>query len=113
MSAGDVELHVGELIMYVGNPEHSTLKPRVIYQVVKKEANDSKFSGTPFFYRLRPAFDIQNPTGTELETTSNLSVRGMRRLSLVDVGTLRMLLDEFIKQWSGSQSVPPLEGEGT
>jgi hypothetical protein len=97
------------MALFVGDEKSHTLKNRVIYQVVgKEEAPHSTYSHHT--YRYRVAFDLANPLGTSLDDThTGLGTRGMKKLSLVDVGTLRLRLDSFLKEWARwlSDEEPP------
>lgn len=111
----DTELFHNDLVMYVGNPDHSVLKPRIVYRVIDKELSEpTATSKATLFYRLQIAFDVEHPMGSTLEPTPKVSVRGLKRMSLLDLGTVRMLFDEFIKAWSRSvNEVPPPPTEPT
>lgn len=98
------QMQVGDLCMFIGDEKHSQLHNRIVYQVVeKKEALASSFSHHE--YRYRVAFDIQNPVGVHVDTVSAYGTRGMRKLGLVDVGTVRLHLDNFLREWARSMGV--------
>ena len=88
--------------MFVGNEEHTKLKQRTIYQVVEKKLQpQSTFSHHE--YRYRVAFDFENPVGQTSELISHWGTRGLKKLSLVDVGFMRLAFDNFIREWARSQ----------
>lgn len=93
------ELQVGDLAVYVGDSQYSSLKSRIIYQVVDKETG-SDVSYATWRYRYRIAFDFENPTGTSTDTTPAMGVRGMKRVSLLDLATLRLHYDTFIQEYA-------------
>jgi len=96
----DIELSLGELIVWTGKPtEYSQFFRRVIYEVVGKECVKDA-SWATHVYKLRPAYDIENPTGTDMTTFTYMGTRELKRLTLVDVGIMRLAFDNFIKQWS-------------
>lgn len=102
MDRNVLELQVGDLVMWTGKEtEHSSLKRRLIYQVVSK-----KLEGTPphenWRHQLRVAFDFEQPSGTNLQTISWSSWE-LKKLSLLDLGTLRIHFDTFIKWWAETQ----------
>lgn len=97
-------MEVGDLVMWMGKPtEYSQFHRRVVYQVIEKEpAKESTYSSNN--YRLRVAFDFENPMGTDMNSVSHLGTRDFKRLALLDVGVLRLLFDNFIREWSASQN---------
>lgn len=96
------ELNIGDLCVFTGKQsEYSLLHRRVIYRVVEKETRpDNELLSTRFTYRFQVAFDLENPTGTVLTTTGKMGVHDMKRLSLLDVATIRLHYDHFIKEWA-------------
>lgn len=95
------ELAMGDMVMFTGNPEHSSLHHRVVYRVAGKEPASST-SLSNHMYRFQVVFDFENPMGRDLHVATKLGTRGIKRLSLLDLATLRMRLDEFIKEWAAS-----------
>lgn len=96
------ELAVGDLCMWMGKPsEYSGLSRRVIYQCVEKKRRDEP--SKELVYRYRVAFDFENPMGSSLDLTNLTSSRDMKRMSLLDVATLRLHFDCFIKEWAQAQ----------
>lgn len=85
--------------MYVGGGSFTSMSKRVIYQVIEKNVTDNGSLST-FNFQFRTAFDFENPTGTDLNTVSRNGTRDMRRLDLVDLGTLRLHFDRFIEAWA-------------
>jgi len=94
------ELSLGDLCIWVGKQtEYSPLSRRVIYQVIDKE-DAATSSWSKHVYKLAPAFDLENPIGTSVEPVSHNGTRDMKRLSLLDIATIRLHYDNFIKQWA-------------
>lgn len=93
------ELQVGDLVMYVGKvTEHMPLHRRCIYKVVRKRhPEDAQHVAT---YHFRPVFDFENPLGQSLDMIGWSTLRDLRKLSLVDLGTLRLHFDNFIREWA-------------
>lgn len=96
-----ITLNVGDLVVYVGKQnEYTSMNKRVIYRVVEKEQQDEK-NTSPFLYKFSVAFDIENPLGQAIEPTISLySLRDLRRLELLDLATLRLHFDHFIRTWA-------------
>ena len=94
-----VDLHVGDLAVWTGKPnEYAPLSRRVIYQVIeRKEPPEGSYYVQ---YRFRAVFDIENPIGTVVESTSFMTSREMKKLSLLDLGSLRLHFDNFIREWA-------------
>jgi hypothetical protein len=95
------ELSVGDLCLFTGDEKFSSLKSRLVYQVVSKE-DATMVSGYPQHrYRYRVAFDLENPSGTSTDTSITFSsTRGMKKITLLDLGTLRLHLDEFVRWYA-------------
>lgn len=93
------ELQVGDLVLWTGKPsEYSSFSRRIVYQVVerKEPEKDSHY----VTYRFRAAFDFENPMGTLCDVTGFSTSREMKRLSLLDLATLRLHFDNFIREWA-------------
>lgn len=98
------ELSVGDVCLFVGDEKYSSLHRRIIYQVVAKEdAPGSSYSHHS--YRYRVAFDFENPTGSSTDITSALGTRGIKKLDLIDLGTLRLHYDNFLRWWAVTQGM--------
>jgi hypothetical protein len=97
---GPWELTLWDLCMFVGDEKISVLKPRIVYQVVERTAEVSP-TYSSVRYRYRVAFDPENPTGTSADTTISFSgTRNMKKLTLLDLGILRLSLDTFIREYA-------------
>ena len=95
------DLEVGDLCLWTGTQsEHSTYKNRIIYRCVEKRQNENSDGGTYVSYRFVVAFDISNPLGQQLDPIGFGGVREMKRLTLLDVCTIRLHYDNFIKEWA-------------
>jgi hypothetical protein len=93
------ELAVGDLCVFVGDEKYSSLHRRTVYQVVSKVADQTaSYSNNTYGYRV--AFDFENPTGSSTDVIQGLGTRGMRKISLLDLATLRLHLDAFIKDFA-------------
>ncbi len=102
----EVELQVGDLCIWNGKQtEYSVLNRRVIYQVVGKQAS-SEESWNRFVYQYRIAFDIENPVGSTSGLITYNGSREMKKLGLLDVATIRLHYDAFIKDWAIAQGQP-------
>lgn len=93
------ELFVGDLVMYTGKvTEHSSFRRGSIYQVIKKkEPTDPEYAAT---YHFRLVFDMENPMGSPLDTVGFSTTREMKKLSLLDLATIRLHFDNFIREWA-------------
>ena len=93
---------MGDLVMWTGRPnEYSTLRRGVIYKCIEaKETPESHWSRRQ--YRFGIAFDIEDPVGTPMGQTGFMGSHEMKRLSLLDVATIRLHLDAFIRSWARS-----------
>jgi hypothetical protein len=101
LSTREPELSVGDLILWTGKQtEYSSMRNRVIYQVTARETTaGSSYS----HYRFRPVFDFENPMGTDLTVNGTMTIREMKRLTLLDLGVLRLMFDHFVREWARSQ----------
>jgi len=93
------ELQLGDLCVYTVDDKLSQLKNHVIYQVVKKDALEST-SYANHRYAFRAAFDVTSPVGDSIDSFVVLGTRGLRRLTLLDLCTIRLHLDDFIRQYA-------------
>lgn len=101
-----LELDVGDLCMWSGRQsEHTTYRNRVIYRCVEKRLQDHGDGTTYFSHRFVVAFDLENPMGQPMDTIGFGSAREMKRLSLLDICTLRLHLDNFVREWAKSQGM--------
>lgn len=112
-------MNEGDLVVWTGKQsEHSTLKNHIIYQVVarKLEKNEPIMPGGQSHetvrFTLRPAFDFTRPMGIAINTLS-WSDHELRKVTLVDLGVLRLSFDNFIREYArfqgmedGSDGVP-------
>lgn len=90
----------GDLVMWHGKQtEHTSLKNRVVYQVMQVEERDSDLIGTMVTFKLRPAFDIGQPMGVAVHTIS-WSSSELRKVTLVDLGVIRLSFDNFIREYA-------------
>lgn len=98
-------LCVGDLVMWTGkSTEYATFHRRIIY-VVAEIMHPEDPSRTRSF-KLRPAFDIESPIGTVIETTGYPVLSSyLKKLSLLDVASIRLHYDNFIKEWAKSQGL--------
>ena len=102
----EVELQIGDLCIWNGKQtEYSTLQRRVIYQVVGKQAAPDD-AWNKFVYQYRIAFDIENPLGSTSGYITYNGSREMKKLDLLDVATIRLHYDHFIKEWAIAQGQP-------
>jgi hypothetical protein len=99
-------LNEGDLVIWTGKQsEHSTLKNHIIYQVMSKKLETSPPitpGGTPSEHwrlNLRPAFDFQRPLGVAVNTLS-WSDHELRKVTLVDLGVVRLAFDNFIREFA-------------
>ena len=104
MNNQDKKLEPGELVMYVGTTAYTpSFENRVIYQVIEvSETTPSSTEDKPcYVYKLRAVFDIKNPIGNTVDTLTwrSSSVGNFKRLTLLDVGIIRLKFDSFIKEW--------------
>lgn len=85
--------------MYTGKPtEYTSFHKRCIYQVIaKKDEHDSDYMSK---YHFRLAFDFENPMGSPLDTVSFSTTREMKKVTLLDLATLRLHFDNFIREWT-------------
>jgi hypothetical protein len=96
--APPIELVPGDLTFFVGKQtEHSALQRRVIYQVTSIEAHDGTLTRN---LTLQPVFDFENPIGTELKTVTWCSESLLKKLNLLDIATLRLYLDNFLRAYA-------------
>ena len=99
-----VELNLGDVVMYVGDMKYAILQRRVVYRVVDKEQQPENAS-YPFSYRFTAAFDLENPLGQVIEPSCQMSsLKDFRKLGLLDLGVIRLIFDDFIKEWAKKQS---------
>lgn len=104
-----VELNVGDLVAYVGDAKYAVLNRRVIYRVVEKEQQPES-SIYPYMYRFVSAFDLENPVGQHMERSHQFAtLKDFRKIELLDLGIIRLVFDEFIKEWAKSQSNVSIE----
>jgi hypothetical protein len=101
----------GDLVVWTGKQtEHSTLKNHIIYQVMSKKVETTPPitpGGTPsehIRFMLRPAFDFQKPMGVAINSLS-WSDHELRKVSLVDLGVLRLSFDNFIREYARFQGM--------
>lgn len=77
----------------------TSIARRVIYRVIEKEpAGTSSLS--KHCYGLAAVFDFENPVGMQMSTVKHNGTRDMKRLSLIDLATIRLHYDNFIKEWA-------------
>lgn len=95
----DIELSIGDACVYVGQEvsAYTNMHPRVIYQVASKDDEVGTCTWCRHRYGLEVLFDI---AGHETEGTVRhvIGTRFLKRLDLVDLGLLRMRLDDFIRR---------------
>lgn len=97
-----IDLNINDLCIYVGSITYCRLMPRVIYRVTGKQpsswGSDSKLSRWHFTFK--PAFDMfPGSDGSDGEQTKN-GTRGIKKLELLDLGSMRQALDEFLIRWT-------------
>lgn len=103
----DPVLDIGDLCIWTGNQsEHSTYKNRLIYRCVEKRDNESTDGSTYTSYRFVIAFDLSNPIGVHMDPVGFGSIREMKKLTLLDVATIRLHYDNFIREWAKQQGMP-------
>lgn len=100
-----IDLNPGDLCVYIGNVEFSQLVPRVIYRVTKKEP--STWGGTGealsrWHFTFEPAFDMFSTSHTEntRSVRSKNGTRGIKKLTVLEMGALRRAFDEFLTFWA-------------
>lgn len=93
-------MNEGDLCIWTGKQtDTSSLKNRIIYHVVRKENKSSDLMGEYHIYYLRIAYDPEHPVGTHVKTIS-WSGSELKKLSLVDLGVMRLALDNFIREFA-------------
>lgn len=102
-------LDVGDLVMWCGKQtEGSMLRQRVIYLVTAKTETNVETvipTGYPSYrYYLRPAFDFERPTGQDMSQVS-WSSHDLKLISLLDLCTMRLHFDSFIRWWAKTQGL--------
>lgn len=104
-------MNEGDLVVWTGKQgEHSTLKNHIIYQVMSRkiEKSPSITPGGPEYeslrFTLRPAFDFQKPMGVAINTVT-WSDHELRKVTLVDLGVLRLSFDNFIREYARFQGM--------
>ncbi len=96
-----LDLYVKDLVLWTGKPtEYASMSRRVVYQVVERK--DPADSTMYVQYRFRAVFDFENPVGTLVDPTGWMTAREMKKLSLLDLATLRLHFDNFIREWAKS-----------
>ena len=85
--------------------EHSVFSRRIIYKVLRKKPIPGGILSS-VEYELIPAFDIENPLGTVIGSTHTTWDRDLKKLSLIDLGIMRMYFDFFVKEWARQQGSP-------
>jgi hypothetical protein len=80
--------------------EYATLHRRVVYQVVGKENTNPVTSFATHRYMFRVAFDFENPMGTNLDAVAYMGTRDLKRIELLDLGTIRLHFDNFLREWA-------------
>lgn len=99
-----VDLAVGDLVMWTGKTsDYGLLYRRIIYQVVEKR--DPIEDGHVVQYKFRAVFDFENPVGTPLTPSGYMSARDVKRISLLDLGIMRLTFDTFVKEWAQEQGM--------
>lgn len=96
----DIALEIGDLVLWDGKPhEHSSFKHGVIYKVVgKQEAGESNLNLARYHFRV--VYEFNRPVGQEVASFEFSTTRDLKKLSLLDLGTLRLYLDNFIREWA-------------
>jgi hypothetical protein len=98
-TGGAWTLNQGDLCIWSGKQtETSFLKNRVIYQVMSRDDETDKY-GNHIRLTLRVAFDLASPVGTVIAVHS-WSTHELRKISLIDVGIIRLSLDNFIREYA-------------
>lgn len=102
----DFELYVGDLVMWDGKPhEHCYFRHGMIYRVVNKIPPDGTMTYSIARYKFVPVFDFTNPVGQSLDSFEYSTTRNLKRLSLLDLGTLRLHFDNFIREWAKQEGM--------
>jgi hypothetical protein len=98
------QLQLGDLCMFVGMTDvYKQMHRHVVYQVVAKERADST-SLSHNRYTLRIAFDLENPSGSHTpEPTTIYGTKSLKKISLLDLATMRLHFDDFIRWWAKTQ----------
>lgn len=103
-----VDLQVSDLVMWTGRvTEFSTMSRRVVYRVVERK--DPTDESNYVQYRFSPAFDLESPIGSSLDVTPWMTAREMKRLGLLDLGTMRLHFDNFIREWAKRAGEPDVD----
>ena len=101
------ELFVGDLVVWTGKPsQYSSIRHGVIYRIVERKVNEH--DPLVAVYRLGTAFEFTNPVGTHMELSGFSGAHELRKLSLLDLGIIRLTFDAFIKEWArtkGAESI--------
>lgn len=102
----DIKLEVGDLVMWDGKPsEHCTFRHGMIYRVVGKQPPDEKSTYDITRYRFITVFDFARPVGQPVDSFEFSTTRDLKRLSLLDLGTLRLHFDNFIREWAKQEGM--------
>lgn len=97
------DLHVGDLVMWDGKPsEHGSFRHGIIYRVVGRTEPGEKTTYDIPRYQFLPVFDFSRPMGTAVESFDFSTIRDLKKLNLLDLGTLRLHYDNFIREWAKS-----------
>jgi hypothetical protein len=65
--------------------------------ISKKSPEDTTYISQ---YQFQVAFDFSNPVGVPIDSFGFSTTRELKRLSLLDVCTLRLHFDNFIREWA-------------
>lgn len=107
-----LELEVDDLCIWTGKQsEHSVYRNRIIYRVVEKRWVEPKLmpSGNQVSgyhsVRFAVAYDLENPMGQSFDSVGFANIREMKKLSLVDLGIIRLTFDNFVREWAKRQGM--------
>lgn len=109
-----IELAVGDLCVYEGDPKFCSLQQRIVYRVTKKVPTQTAWDPNAWTSRwaftFEVAFDlfpvsakderyIHHASGEKVTLTKH-GTRGLRRLDILALALVRNGLDNFLRQWA-------------
>lgn len=95
-------LQVNDLVVWTGSShQYAQLEHGVIYRVLERQDRASKDGESAHVsYKLGVAFEFNSPIGLSALTRTVNMTNDLKKLSLLDLGIIRMAFDNFIKQWA-------------
>lgn len=106
----DIELEIGDLVMWDGKPhEHCSFRHGVIYKVVAKRGADETSNLGVARYHFRAVYEFNRPIGQDVGSFEFSTTRDLKKLTLLDLGTMRLYLDNFIREWAKQEGIDVVE----